>query len=312
VVTSNDDPFGGQFVIITDPADLGQSSSSKYAPIHFGKIFNQVRTQYRNRKLVMVGRPCQLRALQKAEKVFPVLKEIIVFKVSIFCAWQISRKGVEFLGRLSKVNKTKKVDKISFRKVVWPGNLTFETEDKAHAFPFGSSDHTYGTYYYPAIAPFMTDDCRHCYDVTGKLADVSCGDPWNLGLAAKNGAGFTMSIVRSEKAEKMFAAEGFKDYVSQHHVISKAQMKQSQGNTVKVKKAGVYLERYQCSSDEISIRAYNMINRWYAQVVRKLPFWMVPNMLVRGYLKLVWTIHKKRLDKAQFIEAKGSKLSQGV
>jgi hypothetical protein len=55
-----------------------------------------------------------------------------------------------------------------------------------------------------------------------------------------------------------------------------------------------------------------MINRWYAQVVRKLPFWMVPNMLVRGYLKLVWTIHKKRLDKAQFIEAKGSKLSQGV
>ena len=240
VVTRTSDSLGGEFVVITDPKELINSCSSKYAPVHFGRIFNKVAKEYRNKKLAIVARPCQLRALEKAEKVSPHLKQVITLKISIFCAWLISRKGVEFLGSLSDVDTNNNLKSIDFRKGVWPGNITFNTDKGSRELPMGEDGHTNGTYYYPAVAPFIPDDCRSCFDVTGKLADISCGDPWNLNLGPKNKKGYTMSILRTERAEKIFDSDQFRDYVETDQELTMDQLDQSQGNTIRVKKAVSY------------------------------------------------------------------------
>lgn len=302
VVTKSSDAMGGEFVIITDPNELISSCSSKYAPVHFGRVFNKVAKEYRHKKLAIVARPCQLRALEKAEKVSPHLQDIFTLKISIFCAWLISRKGVEFLGSLSDVDTNDNLKSIDFRKGVWPGNVTFETDNKKVELPLGEDGHTNGTYYYPAVAPFIPKDCRHCFDVTGKVADISCGDPWNLDLHAKGKTGYTMSILRNEKAVKLFDSEEFQNYVHTDRELTMEQLDQSQGNTIRVKKAGVFLEQRQCLSDEKAIKLYNFANRTYAAIVTTLPRWAVPNALIAFYLKKIWGILQKKLDQSLFIE----------
>lgn len=302
VVTTTSDSPGGEFVIVTDPDELISSCSSKYDPVHFGRVFNQVAKQYRHKKLAIVARPCQLRALEKAEKVSPHLKRVITLKISIFCAWLISRKGVEFLGSLSGVDTDKNLKSIDFRKGTWPGNIEFETDEGTHELPMGKSGHTNGTYYYPAVAPFIPADCRTCFDVTGKLADISCGDPWNLNLGPKDGAGYTMSILRSDRALDIFDSNQFREYVETHQTLSFKQLDQSQGNTIRVKKAGVYLEKYQCLSEERAIKWYNFANKIYSAIVRTLPRWAIPNGLINFYSKRIWAILQRKLDADLFIE----------
>ena len=116
------------------------------------------------------------------------------------------------------------------------------------------------------------------------------------------------SILRTERAEKIFDSDQFRDYVETDQELTMDQLDQSQGNTIRVKKAGVFLEKYRCLSDERAIKMYNIANKTYSAIVTTLPSWAIPNGFINFYSRQIWAILRRKLDTDLFIEKNKTKV----
>jgi len=299
-----DDPLGGRFIRIEDSKELLQSCSSIYSPVPMGGILKPLIREEDEGKVVIVGRPCQLRAIGQLEKLYPALKERIVLKIAIFCAWMISRKGVKYLSGISGVKNENVIESVDYRKGVWPGRLKFSTRQGEFTFPFCDHVNTNGTFYYPISTPFMPESCARCFDTAGTLGDVSLGDPWNLGITGKK-HGYTLIITRNERSKRLFENEIVKTtYVDIVGTLDPSQLDQSQGNTMRIKQSGMYTNDNVCLTQIAQIRRYNKINRVYGFVAKKVRMRWILYPVSKGCLSIIWKRLRTRLDKTLFVDLK--------
>ena len=171
---SEKEPLKPESFVATTTAEILSAAGSKYCscPTNIG-LRKLVKSEG---KFAVVGLPCQIHAVRKAQLAFPALKKKIPVAIGLFCAHATTRMGTDVILRKLKLTGTQ-VSKLTYRGHGWPGYLTAETNDGGHySLPYAGSFRSY----YPVFDSyfFVPWRCLFCQDHFNTLADISLGDAW--------------------------------------------------------------------------------------------------------------------------------------
>ena len=187
-------------------------------PILFNKIrINLKEILEKEGKYAVVGLPCHICGMRKAEEVSRTLRERVAFHLGIFCSHTVNFGGTEFLlGRLGIRNED--VAGISYRGGGWPGMLKISLKNgDEKALPgLGSLwNSIFGSFLFTPAC------CLSCGDVTNELADISFGDPWLPEVMRRGSTGESVVISRSKRGEALLRAASAKGAIELENLSAK-------------------------------------------------------------------------------------------
>ena len=178
--------------------EIMSASTSKYCPTAVGQALQQILKE--KGRFAVVGLPCQIHGVRKAEKAVAALKKRIVLHIGLFCSHTVNFQGTETL--LSKFSQSPMTVKtITYRGKGWPGSMTITTKKGSTiTIPYTGGWKIYG----PLFSSFFFTPrrCLMCPDETNELADLSLGDAW-LPELRKQRKGESLVIARTETGEQM-------------------------------------------------------------------------------------------------------------
>lgn len=179
-------PLEPEIVILSKEVDVLSSSGSKYITAPVNIALREILTK--PGRYAVVGLPCHIAGLRKAEHANPVLRERIKLHIGLFCGGCMSPQGTEFI--LEKLGVSKDdVAEVSYRGNGWPGSMNIRTHSgKQYVLPYPD--------YMKALGFIFTPyRCNLCYDGANELADISVGDAWLSWVQDKIGS--SIVIVRT-------------------------------------------------------------------------------------------------------------------
>ena len=183
-----DKPLEPEPFIARTKDEIIEASGSKYCPVAANLALKEILNVDGN--YAVVGLPCHLYGIRKAEMVNIKLKKRIVLHLSIFCSGAPNFNATEFL--LSRLNlRCEDLKKLEYRGKGWPGSMSIYLKDgKVEVIP-------YPEYWHGMISPFYPAKCTECIDWFSKLADISFGDAWLQEIKKDDKIGTSAIISRS-------------------------------------------------------------------------------------------------------------------
>lgn len=178
--------------------DILQSFGSKYCPVPANIALREILEN--EGKYAVVGLPCHIYGIRKAEATNKVLRERIKFHLGIFCSHTVSFRGTEFLLKNLGINSGN-VAAISYRGGGWPGGVTVKMKDGSIRFISNQQGSLWSTIFSGFF--FTPSCCFSCRDVTNELADISFGDPWLPEIMRVEHTGKSVIVSRSECGEEL-------------------------------------------------------------------------------------------------------------
>ena len=168
------------------------ASKSKYCPVPANIALREILES--DGKFAVVGLPCHIHGIRKAESLNKNLKQKIAFHLGMFCNHTPNLFGTELLLKRLKV-KRDEVTKLDYRGGGWPGymNITKKGENLLLELP--------DYWAFVGLDFFFPIRCLVCSDQTSELADISFGDAWLPGLTDKIGK--SIIIARTGNAEQL-------------------------------------------------------------------------------------------------------------
>lgn len=168
--------------------DIISAARSKYCPVPANIALREILKS--EGRFAIVGLPCHLQGLRKAEVSCPKLSKKIAFRIGILCARNISFQGT--LYQLNRMGIEKdSIKEISYRGNGWPGNLSIRLNDGSNVTEY------LHRYYNNRFGSFVIPRCTLCVDGAAELADASFGDAWLPEIKAKDQIGTSIVIARS-------------------------------------------------------------------------------------------------------------------
>lgn len=182
------------FIAITEE-EIISSSKSKYFPVPMNSALKGVLDG--RHKLAVVGLPCHIHGIRKAETFDRKWKEKIVLHLGIFCHHTPSFIATETLLRLMGIERGESL-KLEYRGQGWPGRFTVKLKsniEKSISYPeawkiLGSP------FFYP-------QRCILCKDLTNELTDISFGDAWLPRFMHTDNIGKSIIISRSKRGSEL-------------------------------------------------------------------------------------------------------------
>lgn len=175
VVVTRDEknPLKGKPFIASTVGEIKQAKGSKYSPVTFDQIVKEIiENDYEG--LAVVGLPCHIEGIAKAEQKNKKLKNKIKYKISIVCGQAPSFLGYEYIAKQFNI-KTDEIIDLKNRGDGWPGFMQIKTDKENIKIPYGSK-YSMGTVLSsPLFTPLA---CQMCSDAVGFEADVSVSDAW--------------------------------------------------------------------------------------------------------------------------------------
>jgi coenzyme F420 hydrogenase subunit beta len=154
--------------------EIVKASKSKYCPVSLADGFKQI--MQREGKFAVVGLPCHIHGLRKAEALLPKLKGKIMLRLGLLCSHMVSFHGVNFI--LNKIGVSpSNVAEINYRGEGWPGFMSIKTrKGKSVKLPLIGSWFSY----WPVFSSYLFTPkrCLMCPDQMAELADAAFGDAW--------------------------------------------------------------------------------------------------------------------------------------
>lgn len=173
------------FIAITHQ-EVNAAMGSKYCPAPTNIAIKEVLK--RNGRYALIGLPCHIHGLRKAQDKIPALKEKLVLQLSLFCGMNFTYKLTEWFLRQIGVEKDSVAD-LKYRCNGYPGSIKITKKNNdIVSYPLES-------YYLPE---FKSTRCTLCSDAFGELADISIGDAW-LPEFKSDHAGRNIVVVRTRK-----------------------------------------------------------------------------------------------------------------
>ena len=158
---------------------------------------------------VIIGKPCDIVAIEKARKIRPELDEKIGLTISIFCAATPSTAGTFAVMEHLGINDRDSVYHIQYRGNGWPGNacVKFNDDGKLHVKQMSYAD-SWGK----ILCHYRQWRCNLCVDHTGEFADISIGDPWyhDVGMGDP---GRSLVLVRTRLGQQILRGAVNKGYL---------------------------------------------------------------------------------------------------
>lgn len=168
-----------RYGLSADERAIRNNAKSRYYPIEFSQVIKKVLET--SGRYAFVGLPCFVRAIRLLQEQLPVLKERIVFVLSLFCghlkstgfakafAWQmgIQPDGLMHIDFRTKLENESASSYAVTAIGVVGGKLVERTLPTALLY---GNDWGIGLFKYKA--------CDYCDDIVGETADISMGDAW--------------------------------------------------------------------------------------------------------------------------------------
>jgi len=164
---SKKDPLEPEVFIAKSQQEILSAAQSKYLPVPLNTGIREILDS--EGKFAVVGLPCHIHGIRKAELLFPKVKEKIVLCVGIICGPGPSFLMTDHLLRAEKV-KREDVVEIKYREgKIWPGGMLIKLKNGREKF-IPLKEYLY------AQTLFNRFRCGVCPDFANELSDFSLGD----------------------------------------------------------------------------------------------------------------------------------------
>ena len=222
-----DKPLEPEPFIARTREEIIEASKSKYCPVPANVALKEILKSKEGEKFAIVGLPCHINGIRKAEQINKSLKEKISFHIGIFCGHTPNFLGTEFL--LNKLGIEKEdVKNLSYRGEGWPGSLKITLEsDELLLLP----DYWGGLF---GLNFFTPARCLLCSDGICELADISFGDAW-LPELSDDKIGKSIIVSKSEIGEQLLQAMKLENKIKLDSIDAKKVI-QSQAGMLHFKK----------------------------------------------------------------------------
>ena len=194
----NDKPLEPEPFIARTREEIIEASKSKYCPVPANIALKEILESKEGERFAVVGLPCHIHGIRKAEKINKKLKERIVLHIGIFCGHAPNFLATKF--SLWQMNiKEKDIRKLNYRGEGWPGKMyvEFKNGNKKHINFFGECwGKGFGLYFFP-------DRCTLCCDGVCEFADISFGDAWLPELRKDETIGKSILISKTEIGDEI-------------------------------------------------------------------------------------------------------------
>lgn len=196
----HDNPLESEAFIARTKEEIISASKSKYCPVAANTSLRQILKE--KGRYAVVGLPCHIHGIRKAEKIFKVLEERIVLHIGLLCSHMVNFTGTEFILEKKRIKK-KHVKKLSYRGKGWPGAMSIQLKhDRELDIPlFGKWNA-----YWPVFSSFFFTPmrCTMCPDQSAEFADIALGDAWLPELKNEK-IGKSVIIARTQIGKKNLA-----------------------------------------------------------------------------------------------------------
>lgn len=196
-----------EYSISRSTSDINFASGSRYYPINFRDVMQEVIDDPEEHSYCFVGIPCFVKAMRLLQLEYPVLRKKIKFTVAIVCGHMKSSFWTEMLawsagitpGNLAEFRHRTKLESPDFeiRKYLFTAksvNGKSILKDSAEV-PGGKFN----------SGAFMANACNFCDDVVGETADITLGDAW-LPRYETDNKGNNLIIVRNYMINELLDA----------------------------------------------------------------------------------------------------------
>jgi len=234
-----DKPLEPEPFIAKTREEIISASKSKYCPVPANIALKEIIKSKDCEKFAVVGLPCHIHGVRKAEKVNRTLKERIVLHLGIVCSHSDRFTETHFLMHKYGIDK-KEVIQLDYRGQGWPGSMRIQLRDAAGKYiPYDEYIALHELYL------FTPPRCTLCCDMVARLADASFMDAWLPEIKVRDNAGSSIVISRTEKSETLGQRAILENAVELKEISSTDALR-SQGKTRisnKDLKANFYLSR---------------------------------------------------------------------
>lgn len=188
VIGNNRDPFSSQAILCAEPASMVSGAGSRYSPVSLCSALGMV--DRIDGKVLIIGKPCEIAAIDMLRKRSPDLDQKIALTVSIFCGGTPSSNATRML--CEKLGaQPQDVEEVRYRGHGWPGNFSVKVTDSEQRLEL-----SYQQAWDEVLTRHVSFRCSICPDGTGEFADISIGDPWYKDRSA-DPAGASLIVVRT-------------------------------------------------------------------------------------------------------------------
>lgn len=192
-----DKPLEPEPFIARTREEMISASKSKYCPVPANVMVKEILKAKERERFAVVGLPCHIHGIRKAERINKNLGEKIVLHLGITCSHSASFLGTEFLIRRYKLSNEDIIN-LDYRGQGWPGFMTIRLkEGRTRVVPYQK----YITFH--ELGFFTPLRCLMCPDFTGSLADISFADAWLPEVRKREKVGESLLLSRSETGEEM-------------------------------------------------------------------------------------------------------------
>ncbi len=190
---SENNPLEPQPFIARTREEIISASKSKYCPVPANIALKDILEAKESERFAVVGLPCHIHGVRKAEVINKKLKERIVLHLGLFCGSPATFLWTEFLLQRKGIRR-EEVTNLDHRGEGWPGGMLIRLKNSTSRFiPFGDAG-VLRMFYCPSR-------CNLCCDHTAELADISFGDAW-LPEFNCDRVGKSIVICRSRQVEE--------------------------------------------------------------------------------------------------------------
>lgn len=207
--------------------EIIEASKSKYCPVPANVALNEIMKSKQGMKFAVVGLPCHIQAIRKAEQVDNKLKEKIALHIGIFCNHTPTFLATEFMLEKIKIKKDD-VKELTYREKGWPGKMSISLEATNRILDYGEYWGSVGKIFYPMR-------CTTCCDHTAELADVSFGDAWLPEIQKRDAIGTSIFISRNFVGDKLLKDATLENKINLE-LIDSSKVIQSQKQGINFKK----------------------------------------------------------------------------
>ena len=191
-----DNPLEPEPFIARTKEEIIEASKSKYCPVPANIALKEILNSEKGDKFAIVGLPCHIHGIRKAEQINKKLKEKIILHLGILCSINRNFLSQDYLFKKFNVDK-EDVVKFDYRGEGWIGGMTIMLKN-------GDKIHSPLPIYYTQIlrSYFVPVRCTLCSDQSCELADISFGDIW-ISEFMVDKVGTSSIIVRNEMSENI-------------------------------------------------------------------------------------------------------------
>ena len=179
-----------QAFIARTEREIISAMGSKYCPVPVNTVLKEV-IKHKGRYAV-VGLPCHIAGIRKAEKLNKALQESIIVHLGLVCNHTPTFVATKYLLGKFRINETR-VESLQYRGRGWPGGMLACYDGGQEKF-INHLDPYYWGFVFNKF--FWPQRCFVCNEKINRFSDIVFMDAW-LPEFVKKGTGYSMIIVRS-------------------------------------------------------------------------------------------------------------------